>query len=99
MLIIALQYSIWISQNLKLYSNYFFFFQVHRVHYLPAGMVRLVGKGLSVDISHGWHSAGQGRRHRIVAIHDGITIGVLHRFHSHFVSGVHCTESARVHFT
>lgn len=70
--------------------------------YLPAGMVRLVGKGLGVDISHGGHSAGQGRRHRIVAIHDGITIGVLHRFHSHFVSGIHCdadSAASALHFT
>lgn len=50
-------------------------------------MVRLVGKGLGINITHWRHTSGQWRRYRIIAIHNGITIGVLHRFHSHFVIG------------
>lgn len=66
----------------------------HRTHtiYLPAGMVRLVGKGFGINVAHRRHATRQWRRHRIISIHYSITIGVLHRFHSHFgiSATIHC---------
>lgn len=66
----------------------------HTTHtiYLPAGMVRLVGKGFGINVAHRRHATRQWRRHRIISIHYSITIGVLHRFHSHFgiSATIHC---------
>lgn len=63
-----------------------------RTIYLPAGMVRLVGKGFGINVAHRRHATRQWRRHRIISIHYSITIGVLHRFHSHFgiSATIHC---------
>lgn len=47
-------------------------------------MIRLVGKGFGINVAHLRYTTRQWRRYRIISIHNGITIGVLHRFHSHF---------------
>lgn len=62
-------------------------------------MIRLVGKGFGINVAHLRHTSRQWRRYRVISIHNGITIGVLHRFHSHFGISLgsqimHCTKKS-----
>lgn len=62
-------------------------------------MIRLVGKGFGINVAHLRHTSRQWRRYRVISIHNGITIGVLHRFHSHFGISlgsqiIHCTKKS-----
>lgn len=50
---------------------------------LPAGCWCVGGEGFRVDIPDRRNASRQWRWHRIVTVHDRVTIRVLHRFHRH----------------
>lgn len=47
------------------------------------GCVRIGRKRFRINVAHRRHATRQRRRHRIVAVHDGVTVAVLHRLHRH----------------